>query len=400
MKHLLSEAEALQSELVQHRRYLHEHAETQMDLPIASAYVKEQLSQMGYHPQNVSQCGVTALAGKEGGSTFLLRADMDALPITEETEYSFRARNGNMHACGHDMHTAMLLGAARLLKAHEAELRGQVKLMFQPAEETMAGAAAMIEAGVLEHPTVDAAFMIHVISGVPLPTGGVIVPPPVAAASAGSDWYKITVHGKGGHGASPEKALDPLLVLSQICLTLLSINAREVASGEQIVLTVGQMHGGNTSNVIPESAFLSGSIRTFGSETRKFVRERVRQIAEGLAATLRMTAEVEFERSCPSFVIDAALQKQVSAFCGELIGEEKLVPMERVFGMSRLPGSEDFAAVSERVPSMMVMLTAGAPADGYAYPPHHPKTSFDEDALKTGAALYANTALEWLRTNC
>lgn len=399
MKYLLSEAEALQQELVQHRRYLHEHAETHTDLPMASSYVKERLLQMDYLPQDVSECGVTALVGKEGGGTFLLRADMDALPIMEETELPFRSRNGNMHACGHDMHTAMLLGAARLLKAHETELEGQVKLMFQPAEETMAGAAAMMEAGVLEHPTVDAAFMIHVISGIPLPTGCVIVPPPVAAASAGSDWFRITVRGKGGHGASPEKTLDPLIVLSQICLALQTINAREVASGEQIVLTVGQMHGGNTSNVIPESAFLSGSIRTFGSETRKYVRERVRQIAEGLAATFRMAAEVEFEKSCPSFVIDAALQQQISRSCGELLGEEMLVPMERVFGVSRLPGSEDFAAVSERVPSMMVMLTAGTPADGYAYPPHHPRTAFDEGALKIGAALYANAALEWLRGN-
>ncbi len=275
MKHLLQEAEALFQEMVNHRRYLHEHAETHTDLPIASAYVKEQLSQMGYVTKDVSKCGVTALVGKEGGGTFLLRADMDALPIVEETELAFRSRNGNMHACGHDMHTAMLLGAARLLKAHEAELKGHVKFMFQPAEETMAGASAMIEAGVLEQPTVDAAFMIHVISGIPLPTGCLIVPPPVAAASAGSDWFKITVHGKGGHGASPEKALDPLIALSQICIALQTINAREVASGEQIVLTVGQMHGGNTSNVIPETAYLSGSIRTFGSETRKFVRERL-----------------------------------------------------------------------------------------------------------------------------
>ncbi len=399
MKHLLTEAEALQLELIGHRRYLHEHAETHTDLPLAAAYVKAQLTQMGYKPQDVSQCGVTAVAGKEGGKTFLLRADMDALPILEETELAFRSRNGRMHACGHDMHTAMLLGAARLLKAHEAQLTGQVKLMFQPAEETMAGAAAMIEAGVLENPAVDAAFMIHVISGIPLPVGRVIVPPPVAAASAGSDWFKITVHGKGGHGASPEKARDPLIVLSQICLALQSINAREVAPGEQIVVTVGQMHGGNTSNVIPESAFLSGSIRTFGSETRSFVRDRVQQIAEGLAETFRVKAEVVFEKSCPSFVINAALQKQISASCGALLGEENLVPMERVFGVSRLPGSEDFAAVSERVPSMMVMLTAGSPAEGYIYPPHHPKTAFDEEALKIGAALYANAALAWLKEN-
>lgn len=400
MKNLLGEAEALQQKLVQHRRYLHENAEIHNDLPIASAYVKEQLTQMGYLTRDVSKCGVVALAGKAGGKTFLLRADMDALPIAEETELSFRSQNGNMHACGHDMHTAMLLGAAQLLKEHESELTGQVKLMFQPAEETMAGAAAMIDAGVLENPAVDAAFMIHVITGIPLPTGRLIVPSLVPAASAGSDWFKVTVHGKGGHGASPEKAIDPLIVLSQICLSLQTINAREVAPGEQIVLTCGQMHGGNTSNVIPETAFLSGSIRTYGSETRAFVRERVRQIAEGIAAAFRARADVEFERSCPSFAIDTALQQQICASGGELLGEEKLIPMERVFGVSRLPGSEDFASVSERVPSMMVMLTAGTPADGYAHLPHHPKTAFDEDALSIGAALYANTAIEWLKNNC
>jgi hippurate hydrolase len=271
--------------------------------------------------------------------------------------------------------------------------------MFQPAEETMTGAAAMIEAGVLENPAVDAAFMVHVIAGIPIPTGSVIILPPVAAASAGSDWFKITVRGKGGHGASPEKALDPLIALSQICLSLQTINAREVAPGEQIVLTVGQMHGGNTSNVIPETAFLSGSIRTFGKAAREFVRERVQQIASGIAATFRMRADVEFEKSCPSFVVDADLQKQIEASCGELLGGEKLIPMERVFGTTRLPGSEDFAAVSEKVPTMMVMLTAGSPAEGYAYPPHHPRTAFHEGALAIGAALYANAAIEWLRGN-
>jgi len=399
MKNLLQEAGTIQETMVQHRRYLHENAEIHTALPIASAYVKDQLAKMGYQPQEVSTCGVSALIGKPGGKTFLLRADMDALPIAEETELSFCSSNGNMHACGHDMHTAMLIGAARLLMEHESDLKGQVKLMFQPAEETMTGSAAMIEAGILENPAVDAAFMIHVIAGIPIPTGSVIIPPPVAAASAGSDWFKINVHGKGGHGASPEKTLDPLIAISQICLSLQTINAREVAPGEQIVLTVGQMHGGNTSNVIPETAYLSGSIRTFGKAAREFVRERVRQISYGIANTFRMQADVEFEKSCPSFAIDQLLQKEIAASCSKLLGEEKLVPMERVFGVSRLPGSEDFAAVSEHVPSMMVMLAAGTPSEGYAYPPHHPKTAFNEEALSTGAAIYANTAIEWLMNN-
>jgi amidohydrolase len=393
---MIREAQALQASMVRDRRYLHENAEIGDQLPNTASYVTTRLQELGYQPNEISRCGISAIVGRETGRSFLLRADMDALPICEETALPFRSRTGHMHACGHDLHTAMLLGAAELLMRHKDELNGQVKLMFQPAEETMAGAAAMISAGVLENPQVDAAFMIHVISGIPAPTNTIILPP-AGAVSAGSDWFTITVQGQGGHGAAPDKTLDPLNALSHIYLSLQSINAREVASGDGITLTVGQISGGSTANVIPDKGFLAGTIRTFGQETREFVKMRLQQIAEGIASTFRVTASVHFEKSCPSVYIDPALRDQVADSAARLFGPDRLASMERIMHASRLPAAEDFAFISERVPSMMAMLVAGSAMEGYPFPPHHPKTVFDEEALSTGAALYADTAIQWLR---
>ncbi len=215
---ILDEAKALENVIVQHRRYIHEHAEMHLDLPVTSAYVSEKLTQMGYTPQRLGSSGIVAIAGgKKPGKVFLLRADMDALPIDEENDLPFKSNSGAMHACGHDMHTAMLLGAAKLLKDHEEELEGTVKLMFQPAEETLAGAQMMIENGVLENPKVDAAMMIHVMPAMPMPAGTVVFMDPKGSYAA-ADWFKVSVTGKGCHGAMPDMGIDPLNVLSHIHL--------------------------------------------------------------------------------------------------------------------------------------------------------------------------------------
>lgn len=398
MNSLFQEAQALQGTIVKHRRYIHENAEIHNELPVTAAYVIKILKEMGYDPKEICKSGIVATAGKKPGKTILLRADMDALPIAEENKLRFKSKSGYMHACGHDLHSAMLLGAAKLLKDHEDELQGQVKLMFQPAEETMAGAGAMIESGVLENPKVDAAFMIHVISGIPIPTGSIIVPQS-GIVSAAADWYKITVQGKGGHGAAPNTTIDPLNILAHIHLALQEINAREIASGDNVSLTVGQMHGGNTANVIPDTAFLAGTIRTFSKETREFVKLRLEQISQGISSTFRAEAFIEFEKSCPSVFIDQNLRNQIIEYAIELIGKDKLVDMEQAMGASKLPASEDFSFVSEKLPGMMFILAAGSPEEGYVFPPHHPKTAFNEDALSTGAALYANTAIKWLKSN-
>ena len=228
---LLSEAKALQEEIVTHRRWLHTHAETGFDLNETKPYVKAALEQMGYTVNECGKAGLVTTVGKVGGKVFLLRADMDALPIHEESDVDFICTNGKMHACGHDMHTAMLLGAAKLLKAHESELSGLVKLMFQPAEEIFEGSKDMIDAGILEDPKPDAAMMIHVTAGMPIPAGTVIVSSPGVSAPA-ADYFNIHVQGKGCHGSAPQNGVDPLTAAAHILIALQEIHALELSSSD------------------------------------------------------------------------------------------------------------------------------------------------------------------------
>lgn len=395
---LLQEASALQNELLTHRRWLHAHAETGFDLTETKPYVKAALEQMGYAVQECGKAGLVATFGKPGGKVFLLRADMDALPISEEADVDFASRNGKMHACGHDMHTAMLLGAAKLLKSHEAELPGMVKLMFQPAEEIFEGSKDMIEAGVLEDPKPDGAMMIHVTAGMPIPAGTVIVSSPGVSAPA-ADYFTIRVQGKGCHGSAPQNGVDPLTAAAHILIALQEIHARELAASDEAVLTIGTFHGGEVGNVIPDSATMGGTIRTYDEKTRSYLKDRIVEIAQGIASTFRATAEVTFGSGCPTLVNDKALSEQVAGYLKDLLGPYgAFTTAELSDGKpSRGGGSEDFAYVSQEVPALMLALAAGEPDKGYVFPQHHPKVKFDESVLSVGAAVFVYTAVEYLR---
>lgn len=397
MKSLLQEAKTIQETLVKHRRYLHENAEIEMDLPVTTEYVKTELKAMGYEPIEICPSGIVAMAGKkETGKTFLLRADMDALPMEEEADVPYRSKTGNMHACGHDLHTAMLLGAARLLKDHEDEIDGQVKLMFQPAEEIMEGARAMVEAGVLENPKVDAAMMLHAITGYPIPEG-LVVTMGAGTIAAANDWFRITVQGAGSHGAMPQMGVDPLNALTHIYLGLQSINAREVDPGDVVVVTVGEMHGGYTGNIIPDTAFMQGTIRTYSAETRSFTKERVETIAKTIAQSFRTEALVDFLRGCPCNENDGALLEKLNEITMEFLGEGKFIDASAFFGGSKVTATEDFAYVAEKVPSVIMAIGAGSLENGLNNPQHHPKAVFDDSILYIGAGVYANCAMEWLK---
>lgn len=395
MMSILEEAKEISEKIVAHRRYFHENAEVHLDLPKTSAYVEEQLRALGYEPQRIGTSGIVALAGgKNPGKVFLIRADMDALPIQEQSGVPFACTSGNMHACGHDGHASMLLGAAELLKRHEDEIEGTVKLMFQPAEETLAGARMMLENGILENPKVDAAMMIHGTGSNPMKTGTVLLAKQGAAAA---DWFKITVTGKGAHGAMPDFSIDPLNVIAHIHIALQAINAREICPADNIALTVGQMHGGSTSNVIPESAMMSGTLRTNDEEVRKFAKQRIVEITQSVARTFRAEATVEYERECPCFAVDGALADELSEYVHALVGDEFFMDLSKVPLNSKTMGSEDFAWISQQMPSVCVSLATGGPEEGCCYPLHHPKVMFDENAYPIGAAVYANCAMEWLR---
>ena len=399
---LLQEAEALRAQILAERRWLHENAETGFDLNKTHAFVKQELADMGYQPVDCGRAGIVALAGgKKPGKVFLLRADMDALPIQEEPGVEFACKSGNMHACGHDLHTAMLLGAARLLKAHEAEIPGTVKLMFQPAEEIFEGSHDMIEAGLLENPKVDAALMIHVMAGMPFPAGTVIVSAPGVSAPA-ADYFEIKVRGKGCHGSMPNTGIDPLTAAAHILIGLQELQARELAMDDRAVLTIGTMNAGTAANVIPDSVTMGGSIRTFDEETRAMLKKRMAEIAGGIAQAFRAEADVAFGSGCPTLVNDRDLSACCETYVKELLGKGKAFSVAELNAMSgggsssKSAGSEDFAYVSQEVPSIMLALASGQPEKGYGYPQHHPMVKFDESVLAGGSAVYAYTALRWL----
>lgn len=396
------EADALRETIVSDRQYLHAHAETGFDLHDTLAFVRKQLADMGYTPVDCGKAGLVALAGgKKPGKVFLLRSDMDALPIEEQSGEGFACPNGRMHACGHDMHTAMLLGAARLLKQHEDEIQGTVKLMFQPAEEIFEGSSDMIGAGLLKNPDVDAALMIHVMAGMPFAAGTVIVSPPGVSAPA-ADYFEIKVQGNGCHGSMPNTGVDPLNAAAHILIALQEIHARELAMNDRAVLTIGTMNAGTAANVIPDTVVMGGSLRTFDEETRAQIKQRMTEIAQGIAAAFRAEAEVVFGSGCPTLVNNAGLATCAAAYVKELLGEGRAFSAAELSAMgggqksSGAAGSEDFAYVSQQVPSIMLALAAGQPEKGYRYPQHHPMVRFDEDALSAGSAVYAYTALRWL----
>ena len=394
---ILSEAAALQNDIKTHRQWLHRHAETGFDLTETKPYVKAELEKMGYCVSECGKAGLIATVGKPGGKVMLLRADMDALPIAEETDVDFACTNGKMHACGHDMHTAMLLGAAKLLKKHESELGGLVKLMFQPSEETFEGGKDMIEAGALENPRPDAAMMIHVAAGMPMPAGTVVISAPGVSAPA-ADYFTIKVQGKGCHGSAPQNGIDPLTAAAHILIALQEIHARELSASEEAVLTVGTFHAGEVGNVIPDTVTMGGTIRTYDEKTRAFLKKRMTAISQGIAAAFRATAEVTFGSGCPTLVNDKALSDKVTGYLKDLLGPHGAFTTVELSGgkPSRGGGSEDFAYVSQEVPSLMLALAAGEPGKGYAYPQHHPKVKFDESVLSTGAAVFTYCAMQYL----
>lgn len=395
---ILQEAKALQEEIKSHRLWLHTHAETGFDLTETKPYVKSTLTEMGYTVQECGKAGLVTTVGKPGGKVLLLRADMDALPIAEEADVDFACKNGRMHACGHDMHTAMLLGAAKILKAHESELGGMVKLMFQPAEEIFEGSKDMIASGVLENPRPDAALMIHVAAGMPLPAGTVVVSAPGVSAPA-ADYFTIRVHGKGCHGSAPQNGIDPLTAAAHILIALQEIHARELSASDEAVLTIGTFHAGEAGNVIPDTATMGGTIRTYDEKTRAYLKERMTAIAKNVAEAFRASAEVSFGSGCPTLVNDKDLSEKVTGYLKDLLGANRAFTTAELSGgkPARGGGSEDFAYVSHEVPSLMLALAAGEPSKGYVYPQHHPKVKFDESVLSTGAAVFVDCALQYLR---
>ncbi len=399
MLKILDEAKKLQEDIVSFRRHIHQNPELSNELPNTIKYVIEQLNNMGYQPKVICKSGILAtVGGKKEGKVILLRADMDALPIQEETDEPFKSVNGAMHACGHDMHTSMLLGAAKLLKAHEDEIHGTVKLMFQPGEETLLGAISMVNAGILENPTVDMTMMLHVATGLPIPPG-IFLLPSSGSLTATSDGFKIIVNGKGGHGAMPEMTIDPLITASNIHLSLQSILSREFSASDAVVVTVGKYSGGKAPNIIPDTAEMQGTVRTFDNKHREYVKNRIIEISKGISKAYRCSCDVSFFNGCPSVFVPKKGSEEFAQIMNSIFDSNTLIPTSALNPSGKIMGSEDFAFVTEKVPGIMSVITAGDSRDGFIYPQHHPKARFVENVMYRGSAAYAGFAIKWLEQN-
>lgn len=398
---ILDEARSMQEELKSYRKHLHKFPEIGFETKNTTDFIKAELDKENIKHYDCGKAGLVGLIGDESkGKVFLLRADIDALPIKEETDISFKSKNGAMHACGHDFHTSMLLGAAKILKKHEQELKGLVKLMFQPAEELLDGSKDMIDDGVLKNPNVDGALMMHVMTNSDIPTGTIIVSEPGTGAPAAC-YFEIKIKGKGCHGSMPNTGIDPLNVAAHTLIALQAIQTRELSINDRMVLTIGMIEGGTAPNVIPDSAILRGSIRCDDEDTFAYMKKRLVDISKSTAKTFKASAQVKFLHQCPTLKNDENLSMLAGKYAKELLAQ-------RAICVSELPkngntksssGSEDFSYVSHQVPSIMLALSAGQSKDGFCYPLHHPKALFDEEALYVGCATYAYIAIRYLENN-
>ena len=393
MKKFIEQAKLIKEEIIGYRRTIHSNPEVGQELPKTKKYVMDKLVEFGYSPEEICESGIVAtIKGNKPGKTFLLRADMDALPIAEKTSCDFKSTNGCMHACGHDMHTAMLLGAARLLKENQDEIEGTIKLVFQPDEEGFTGSKKMIKAGVLENPKVDAALAMHVHSGTP----SNVVLCGLGTSIAGCNRFRIVVKGKGCHGAMPETGIDPINIAAHIYLAIQTILTREISATESAVVTIGKFVGGDVPNVIPEEVVMEGTIRSLDKEVGEFIFDRMNEIVTSTAKMLRGEAELIELSSVPPLANNDELAHELTGYMKDIVGEKAVVLFEQG-GM----GSEDFASYSYEVPSVYIMLGAGTKQENslYGEAMHNEKVVFNEDILPTGAAIHAYSAIMWLKNN-
>lgn len=387
---LLAAAQEIKQEILADRRTIHQHPEVGTHLPITKAYVIKRLNELGYEPQEVCDSGVVAtITGKDTGRCILLRADMDALHIQEQTDLDFKSQNDAMHACGHDMHTAMLLGAANLLRRYQAQINGTVKLVFQPDEEGFTGAKSMLAAGVLNNPKPQVGMALHVNSGTP--SGLVLCGR--GTFMAGCTLFRIHIHGVGCHGAMPETGVDPLNIAAHVYLSLQELISREIAAKQPAVVTIGHMQGGQAPNIIPQDAILEGTIRTFDRELTARIMQRIETIAQCTAQAFRGSAEVIELASAPPLVNDPDLVNAMGDLAQQLVGQKAVYRLDEG-GM----GSEDFASYTYELPCAYLLLGAGTPNENplYGKPMHNEKVVFNEDVLPLGAALHTWCALNWL----
>lgn len=395
MYSIQDELKKIEKDIIGWRRALHAMPELGLELPETVGYIRSQLDEMGV-PYTTLVRGNAIVALVEGGApgkTIALRADMDGLPVREETGLPFASTNGRMHACGHDSHAAMLLGAAKVLNAHRGELRGNVKLFFQPGEEFPGGAKPMIEEGAMESPHVDAVMGLHAGHlAKDLPAGSIAVS--YGSMMASMDRILIKVVGKSAHGAYPELSVDPIVAAAQIVNALQTIVSRETAAVEPAVVSVTRITGGINQNIIPGEVELEGTVRALTSETRSLIARRIEEIARGVCAVNRADCEFLYEYKYPPLVNDREFTKAFVESARKLLPEERIVEIPKPS-----MGGEDMAYFLEKAPGTFVCLNNPKAVGGQIYPHHHAKFDIDESLMWLGSALMVQTSVDWLNAS-
>jgi amidohydrolase len=377
-----AEADKLRPALVERRRDLHRHPELAFEETRTAGIVAEELSRLGLEVQpGIGQTGVVGvLEGAADGPTILWRADMDALPIQEENDVPYQSTvAGKMHACGHDGHVAIALGIARLLCQQKDHLKGRVKFVFQPAEEIVSGAAAMIADGVLESPRPDVSLGLHLWNNAPVGQVGVVAGPMMA----GSSFIDVTITGKGGHAAMPADSQDPVVCAAHIVVALQTIVSRNIDPDETAVLSITRVTGSDAHNIIPEQATLAGTLRTYSVAARDLATERIHEICESMGQAMRCRVQVTVRHASVPVVNDATVAARArDAFA-------QVIPPEQIDADMRTMASEDVSLFMQDVPGLYFFVGSASAEHGKDYPHHHARFDFDEDALPLAVALGA-----------
>ena len=388
---IISEAKEIQSWIVEKRRTIHRHPELMYEEFETSKLVQKTLSDLDItFEKDIAITGVVGIVGNGNSPCIALRADMDALPIHEETDIDFKSKiDGKMHACGHDCHTAMLLGAARLLKENEEEINGTIKLIFQPAEEGGAGGKMMRDQGVLQNPKVEQIYALHVAGTMPIGT----LASREGTLLAGTSTVKIIVKGNGGHAAAPHHTIDPVVTGSKIIVELQTIISRELNPLESGVISITMTKAGNACNVIPSTMELEGTIRSLTLEGILKLQTRVKEVAESIAIANRCKAEVTFPgNDYPPTINDAECWNLGKSAAIEILGDAQVAEMGPIMG------GEDFAYYTQEIPGCFSFLGVGNTEIDAVYDVHHPMFKVDEEALPLGVAIHVNSALKALKS--
>ena len=392
MLHTKDKVKRIEQDIITWRRDLHRIPELGLDLPQTSRYVMERLDEMGVEYKTLidGNAIVGLIKGKEEGKTIAIRADMDGLPIKEETGLPFASTNGNMHACGHDGHTAMLLGVAKVLSQNKDKFKGNVKLLFQPGEEYPGGAKPMIDEGALEEPKVDAVIGLHagrLSEDVPHGKIGIRY----GNMMASMDRVLIKIKGKGNHGAYPHQAVDPIVIAAEVVTALQNIVSREIAAVEPVVLSICRITGGFNQNIIPDGVELEGTIRTFSNGTREKVDRRIEEIVKGVTAAHRAGYEYLYEYKYPPLINHGGFTDRFLESAKKILPEEDIIEIKEP-----LMGGEDMAFFLEEVPGTFFYLSNLKEVGGKTYGHHTSKFDLDEGELWKGTALFVQTALDYL----